>query len=143
MRFEVLKEHTKGARRYSSKGLSVRKSAHRGRRPGRWVRPELVAEVEFTEWTDDNLLRHPSFKGLREDKPASEITASEAPGRNPWQKTTAIKMIRRLILLPAFTSHIPTGSSIRTRGSPRPSSHSSMPTLPAGFCPMSLTARSP
>lgn len=39
----------------------------------RWVRPELVAEVEFTEWTDDNLLRHPSFKGLREDKPAREI----------------------------------------------------------------------
>ncbi|HEY2987562.1 MAG TPA: DNA ligase D [Candidatus Binatia bacterium] len=38
-----------------------------------WVRPELVAEVEFTGWTRDGLLRHPSFKGLREDKPAGTI----------------------------------------------------------------------
>ncbi|HXV64299.1 MAG TPA: non-homologous end-joining DNA ligase, partial [Vicinamibacteria bacterium] len=38
-----------------------------------WVRPELVAEVEFTEWTSDGRLRHPSFKGLRFDKPPSEV----------------------------------------------------------------------
>ncbi len=38
-----------------------------------WVRPELVAEVEFTEWTSDGRLRHPSFKGLRFDKPAGEV----------------------------------------------------------------------
>jgi bifunctional non-homologous end joining protein LigD len=38
-----------------------------------WVRPELLAEVEFTEWTRDGLLRHPSFKGLREDKDAAEV----------------------------------------------------------------------
>jgi bifunctional non-homologous end joining protein LigD len=40
-----------------------------------WVRPELVAEVEFTEWTRDGGIRHPSFKGLREDKPAEDVTA--------------------------------------------------------------------
>ena len=33
-----------------------------------WVRPELVAEIAFTEWTSDGVLRHPSFQGLREDK---------------------------------------------------------------------------
>jgi bifunctional non-homologous end joining protein LigD len=33
----------------------------------------LVAEVEFIEWTNDGTLRHPSFKGLREDKPAGKI----------------------------------------------------------------------
>ncbi|MCC6713130.1 MAG: DNA ligase D [Candidatus Dadabacteria bacterium] len=44
----------------------------------RWVRPELVTEVEFTEWTDDNILRHPSFKGLREDKPAREIVREQS-----------------------------------------------------------------
>ncbi len=33
-----------------------------------------MAEVEFTEWTKDDRLRHPSFKGLREDKPARKIT---------------------------------------------------------------------
>ena len=38
-----------------------------------WVNPELVGEVVFTGWTDDGLLRHPSFKGLREDKPAHQI----------------------------------------------------------------------
>lgn len=38
-----------------------------------WVRPELVGEVSFTEWTADGRLRHPSFQGLRPDKPASEV----------------------------------------------------------------------
>ncbi|HUG93798.1 MAG TPA: DNA ligase D [Planctomycetaceae bacterium] len=39
-----------------------------------WLKPELVAEVEFAAWTDDGILRHPSFKGLREDKRARDIT---------------------------------------------------------------------
>ena len=47
-----------------------------------WVEPALAGEVEFSAWTSDGLLRHPSFKGLREDKPAAEIrqeTAAPAP----------------------------------------------------------------
>lgn len=43
-----------------------------------WVRPELVAEVEFRAWTASRTLRHAAFLGLREDKPATEIVA-EAP----------------------------------------------------------------
>ncbi|MGA8117893.1 MAG: non-homologous end-joining DNA ligase [Actinocatenispora sp.] len=38
-----------------------------------WVRPELVAEVGFTEWTTDGLLRHPRFLGLRRDKDPSTV----------------------------------------------------------------------
>jgi len=38
-----------------------------------WVTPRLVAEVAFTEFTGDGALRHPSFLGLREDKPAREV----------------------------------------------------------------------
>jgi DNA ligase D-like protein (predicted ligase) len=38
-----------------------------------WVRPELVAEVKFLAWTDDNLLRQVVYEGLREDKPAREV----------------------------------------------------------------------
>jgi bifunctional non-homologous end joining protein LigD len=43
-----------------------------------WIRPELVAEIEFTEWTNDATLRHPSFQGLREDKKASEVRREQA-----------------------------------------------------------------
>lgn len=45
-----------------------------------WVRPELVAEVAFGSWTNDGRLRHPSFQGLREDKPAGEVVRES--GRN-------------------------------------------------------------
>jgi bifunctional non-homologous end joining protein LigD len=38
-----------------------------------WVRPELVAEVKYLTWTDDNLLRQVVYEGLREDKPSTEI----------------------------------------------------------------------
>jgi bifunctional non-homologous end joining protein LigD len=43
-----------------------------------WVEPELVAEVEFAEWTHDGRLRAPSYKGLREDKRAAEVRREEA-----------------------------------------------------------------
>ena len=42
-------------------------------RNAHWVKPTLVAEVTFTEWTSDGKIRHPSFQGLREDKPARDI----------------------------------------------------------------------
>jgi bifunctional non-homologous end joining protein LigD len=38
-----------------------------------WVRPELVAQVKFTEWTSDGKLRHPVYLGLRDDKRPSEV----------------------------------------------------------------------
>jgi ATP-dependent DNA ligase len=38
-----------------------------------WVRPELVAEVKYLSWTEDNLLRQVVYEGLREDKPATEV----------------------------------------------------------------------
>jgi bifunctional non-homologous end joining protein LigD len=38
-----------------------------------WVRPELVAQIGFTEWTRDGRLRHPRFQGLREDKAARDV----------------------------------------------------------------------
>ncbi|MCD2516418.1 DNA ligase D [Massilia sp. G4R7] len=48
--------------------------------PGRqhhWVKPTLVAEVSFSEWTSAGAVRHPVFQGLREDKPAKGITREE------------------------------------------------------------------
>ncbi|WP_437202889.1 DNA ligase D [Planctomicrobium sp. SH664] len=78
-----------GFTQQSLKDLEKRLSAHRTRqcpfttRPPAsrdvesWVEPVLVAEVEFSEWTDEQQLRHPSFKGLRQDKPATAITKEE------------------------------------------------------------------
>ena len=43
------------------------------RRGVRWVQPQLVAEIAFSEWTEDGKLRHPRFMGLRPDKPASQV----------------------------------------------------------------------
>jgi len=42
-------------------------------RSARWVEPVLVGEVEFTEWTTAGTMRHPSYKGLRDDKAAAEV----------------------------------------------------------------------
>jgi len=43
-----------------------------------WVRPELVAEITYLGWTDEPLLRHTVFVGLREDKPAREVRREAA-----------------------------------------------------------------
>jgi bifunctional non-homologous end joining protein LigD len=51
-----------------------------------WVRPALVAEVVFGEWTDDGKIRHPSFQGLRRDKRPIEVrreVESSQPPRKP------------------------------------------------------------
>jgi bifunctional non-homologous end joining protein LigD len=51
-------------------------------RRAHWVQPVLVAEVSFTEWTDDGTLRHPSFLGLRADKRASDVVRERPPSAN-------------------------------------------------------------
>jgi bifunctional non-homologous end joining protein LigD len=43
-----------------------------------WVKPELVAQVKYANWTTDNRLRAPVFLGMREDKPAGEVYREEA-----------------------------------------------------------------
>lgn len=42
-----------------------------------WARPELVAEIAFTEWTDDGKLRHPRFQGLRHDKSPTDVVLEQ------------------------------------------------------------------
>ncbi len=56
-----------------------------GERTAHWVRPELVAQVAFTEWTRDGRLRQPSFTGLRPDKHPHDVVRERAAQstRNP------------------------------------------------------------
>ncbi|MBI1849472.1 MAG: DNA ligase D [Planctomycetes bacterium] len=63
-----------------------------------WVRPVLVAEVRFTEWTKDAMLRHPSFLGIRDDKGAREVVR-EAP--QPMSPTVAAKNRVRSVAAPS------------------------------------------
>ena len=44
----------------------------------RWLKPKLVAQVRFTEWTSNGLLRHATFVGLRPDKEPAEVTREQA-----------------------------------------------------------------
>jgi bifunctional non-homologous end joining protein LigD len=57
-----------------------------------WVKPKLVAEVKFTEWTAAGEMRHPVFLGLRTDKKATEVTR-EMP--KPLRQAKPAKRVRR------------------------------------------------
>lgn len=69
-RIELKKQLDKLARAKSPFAITPKDP---GLREAVWTEPKLVAQVAFTEWTSDGSIRHPSFKGLREDKSAREV----------------------------------------------------------------------
>ncbi|HSB97943.1 MAG TPA: DNA ligase D [Spongiibacteraceae bacterium] len=62
-----------------------------GERPSRamhWLKPKLVGEVAFSEWTEAGHIRHPSFQGLRSDKVAADITTEKPVAARALKKST-------------------------------------------------------
>jgi bifunctional non-homologous end joining protein LigD len=62
-----------------------------------WVEPQLVAEIEFVEWTHDGRLRAPSYQGLREDKAAADVAREEPEPMEPIP--TEIRKGKRVLKL--------------------------------------------
>ena len=60
------------------------------KRTAHWVKPELVAQISFSTWTRDHLVRQAAFKGLREDKPANEVVREEAVTPNAAKRNGSI-----------------------------------------------------
>jgi bifunctional non-homologous end joining protein LigD len=58
-------------------------------RRAHWVSPRLVAEIAFTEWTEEGTLRHPSFQGLRADKDPKEVVRERPAGEEMSQEPRA------------------------------------------------------
>jgi bifunctional non-homologous end joining protein LigD len=60
--------------------------------PATWVKPKILAEVTFSEWTKDDIMRHPIFIGLREDKKAEEVEKEDSSTLNQ-RKTSKAKPV--------------------------------------------------
>jgi bifunctional non-homologous end joining protein LigD len=64
--------------------------------PAHWARPDLVAQIRFTEWTADDKLRHPVYLGLRDDKNPREVVREQPRGDSHASKpTVAVSAPRR------------------------------------------------
>ena len=59
-----------------------------------FVEPNRVAEVEFSEWTGDGMMRHPSYKGLREEAPTSAFLDAGRPVRGGVEVDIAVRPLR-------------------------------------------------
>ncbi len=75
------------------------KKAPKTNEPVTWIKPQLIAEIKFQEWTSDNILRHPVFLGLRDDKKSKEIkkempSEDVIPGEKKSEKAATKKTTR-------------------------------------------------
>lgn len=62
-----------------------------------WVKPQLVAQIEFSQWTNKRQLRHPSFQGLREDKRAREVVREDSVERPSIESSKKAKKMAKAV----------------------------------------------
>jgi bifunctional non-homologous end joining protein LigD len=86
--------HSLKARTRKTPALTVPRSDSRG---AQWVRPDLVAEIAFAEFTGSNFVRHGSFLGLREDKAAKDVSREKPMATPETQSDVPISNRDRLI----------------------------------------------
>ena len=113
---------SRGTARAAAAGRSVRSCARRScRRDAHFVEPALVAEVEFTEWTADGVMRAPSFKGLREDKDAREVVREDGDA-GTWGRSRSVVMRGgRSLVLSGAGARAPAKAASPPAGASRPS----------------------
>ncbi len=83
-----------------------------------WVEPKLVAQVSFSNWTADELVRQASFKGLREDKPATDVrreVSATAVERTPAKKAANTKVELSKTAAVKHTAGKPNGAPLQIR----------------------------
>ena len=108
-----------------------------------WVRPELVAEVKYLTWTEDNLLRQVVYEGLREDKPAADVRRA-VPYPKPAEPARPASCSKRPpVRLTTAPPPCPTELSTRLHNHARPREpggvrlHSAFPPVPIALSPPS------
>ena len=122
------------------------------RRGAHFVTPTLVAHVNFSEWTPDGKLRHPSFQGLREDKPAREVVREKekplgrsrrrrAPAPKPQRRRKPEAQRRATTSSPASPSRILIACSGRKAASPSSTWRATMRRSRRAFSSMPATGR--
>ncbi len=75
--------------------FAIRPNIRTGLRNVTWLRPELVCQVRFLEWTQDGILRAPVFVGLRDDKDATDVKREEAIDPEPAAASTELNLAGR------------------------------------------------
>jgi bifunctional non-homologous end joining protein LigD len=120
---ELLRLHRELAKR-ARRSSPFAKRGTQPPRDARFVKPQLVAEIEFSHWTKARILRHSSYKGLRSDKPAAEVQletpSAGAPngsaGKQPLRRKPAAntQTSRTPPSRPGRPTHAPQGASLKT-----------------------------